>query len=197
MSRKCYAPLLAWRLNIRCHYSINFEPARYIPHLWNLHIWAQLKETIWKHLFSSLPLGQHCLSVSELGHKCRCGSIMSLDHIWSSCPSYDLCPLLDATNTHLSSIIPGVYIKHTDMDGSSLQWTSLLILHRLDVELLQPWHQDRLRDALPLREWTIGSLLWIIWKCRNHEIYGTNYVFSPADALPALLAAFQDFHISF
>ena len=127
-STKAGPAVLQWRLNILRRYGINIEPVRYIPKLWTLSIKAQLKETIWKHIFGSLPLGRHCHSISDLGQTCRCGSTMSLDHIWASCRMYDLAPLLDVTNARLSSLTPGIYIKHTDLDGSRFQWTSLLSL---------------------------------------------------------------------
>ena len=55
-----------------------------------------------------------------------------------------------------------------------------------------------LRDALHLREWTIGSLLWIIWKHRNKEIYDDeDYIFRPDSLTDALTAQFDDYHLSF
>ena len=122
---------------------------------------------------------------------------MSLDHIWSSCPAYNIRPLIDATNTQLSSITPRIYIKYTDLDGSSFQWSSLLSLQRLDWALVAKWHQNDLKENLPLREWTYGCLLWHLWKCRNKEIYDNNYIFVPDSTLPQLLYMFKDFQNSY
>ena len=117
-STKAGQPVLMWRLDILWHYNITIDPVWYIPKIWSLRVRAQLKETIWKHIFSSLPLGRHCHAISDLGRTCCCGAAMSLDHIWASCPKYDLGPLLAATNACLSSLAPGVYIQHTDLVGS-------------------------------------------------------------------------------
>ena len=143
-SPKVTLPLGTWRLHIFHKYQINIEPIRYIPGIWRLHIWATLKETIWKHLFSSLPLGRRCYSSSDLGRYCRCGTIMSVDHMWASCPAYNLRPLIDVTNTQLASITPGLYVKHTDLDGSCHQWMVLLTLTHLDRAIMPSYHQKTL-----------------------------------------------------
>ena len=123
---------------------------------------------------------------------------MSLDHIWASCPEYNLQPLLDACNTHLASLTPGLFVKHTDLEGYLYQWTSLLSLARLDKALLPTKHQQSLKESLPQREWAIGSLLWLIWKHRNKEIYDEeDYVFRPVYLLDELQALFEDFHHSY
>ena len=197
-STKAGLQIVHWKATIRRRYGLVVEPVCYIPKLWTLHILAQLKETIWKHIFGALPLGHRCHAISDLGRFCRCGAEMSLDHIWASCPEYDLSPLLDATNIHLSALTPGIYIKHTDLDGSLYQWFALLSLSRLDRALIPNKHHVALKEALPLREWAVGSLLWLIWKCRNKEIYDEeDYVFRPRHHLEELVRLFQDFHKSF
>ena len=123
---------------------------------------------------------------------------MSLDHIWASCPEYNLDPLLDATNARISTLTPGVYVKHTTLDGSLHKWTTLLSLSRLDHALVPAKYHSMLKEALPQCEWAFGSLLWIIWKYRNKEIYGDeDYIFHLASLLDELDGLFNDFHRSF
>ena len=150
LSNKVTVPLWRWRLFIKTRYQVDIEPARYIPCIWRLHIWATLKEAIWKHLLGSLPLGRHCHAISDLGRICRCGATMSLDHLWSSCPAYDIKCLRDATNSRMTSLTPKFYVKYTDLDGSSMQWMTLLTLQRLDRALMEQKHQSSLKDMLPL-----------------------------------------------
>ena len=149
-STKAGLNILHWKATIQRRYGLVVEPVRYIPRLWTLSILAQLKETIWKHIFGSLPLGHRCHAISDLGRFCRCGTELSLDHMWASCPEYDLGPLLDATNTHLSALTPGIYVKHTDLDGSLYQWFTLLSLTRLDCALAPTKHHLALKEAIPL-----------------------------------------------
>ena len=122
---------------------------------------------------------------------------MSLDHLWTSCPAYDVKCLRDATTSKLALLTPKIYVKYTDLDGSSMQWSTLLSLQRLDRALMLGKHQSTLKDMLPLREWTYRCYLWHLWKCHNKEIYDPDYLFVPASTLPQLTAMFDDFHNSY
>src|SRR5258708_14738814 len=131
-----------------------------------------------------LPLGQSWHGRSRLGRVCCCGSTMSLEHIWSSCPSYDLEPLFSTLYRFLGSLEVARVYAHSPAPGLSplftLQptlwhgemWFPLLAFRSLETGPHIPCFLHHPLSA-SCRAWesALGHLLWFIWKSQMREIF--------------------------
>src|SRR6266436_7733760 len=79
----------SWTDWILGHTGLYLDIIRHIPLVWCLDIPSGLKELLYKCMSGSLPLGRSWHGKSLLGKVCHCGSAMLLEHIWSSCLSYN------------------------------------------------------------------------------------------------------------
>src|SRR5258706_9367534 len=114
---------------------------------------------------------------------CRCGSVLSLAHIWKGCRSYDMDPFYSLLRTKLCSLVYLVTpTTNPDVWFSGDMWFHLLSLRSLELgpEIMA---RDRkvLGHSRRAREWAIGSLLWFTWRMRMKEVHSQSMNFSPHD----------------
>ena len=181
-----------WASHMSRFFSARLDPTAHIPLIWSINIPVSLRELLHKRIFSSLPIGDTWHGNLTLGQTCRCHSTLSLEHVWASCPSYDLRPLFLVLYMHFQSLYPGPAPSAQPWLWPSPVWFPLLSLKSLDN---MPGNDLPLRRALgksrPKREWALGSFLWFIWKLRMKEVHDSSYRFIPdlhAEALNAALS---------
>ncbi len=116
-------------------------------------------------------------------NRCRCGSMLTLAHIWIGCRSYDMEPFYSILRKKFKSL---VYLDspttNPDVWMSGDMWFPLLSLRSLELgpEILA---RDRkiLSHSRKAREWAMGSLLWFTWRMRMKEVHSQSMNFSPHD----------------
>ena len=173
-------------------FSACLNPAEHAPLIWKINIPVGLRELLHKRILSSLPIGDSWRSKLTLGQVCRCGATLSLEHVWASCPSYDLQSCQLVLHEHFLSLHPGASPSAQPWLWPSPIWFPLLSLRSLDnMPDIDPavWHT--LGKSWPKREWALGSFLWFIWKHCMKEVHDPSYRFIPdlhADKLSAALA---------
>ena len=198
------------------------DAAHHLPNIWKINIPTQLRELLWKEINSSLPLGHSWASKVRLGDacpcngspvnyihvwvhprceytngqraiRCRCGSSLSLSHIWKGCRSYDMSPFRDLLENKLRSL---VYLSAPTttpdkwMGGD--MWFPLIALRSLELcSDLDMKHRRVLAPSRKAREWAMGSFLWFTWRMRMKEVHSSSMVFSPR--APEFLSALSSF----
>jgi hypothetical protein len=168
------------------------DPVIHIPYLWSLHVPVPLRELLWKHSASALPLGSLWFGRLGLGQLCRCRAEMSLLHVWSSCPAYDLSPLSRLVFDFFDSLEPSVLsTSPSSWDGNL--WYPLFALRTLDsLPGLPASSRSLLGRSRRSREWVLGSFLWLVWRLRMKEVHDPDFRFIPSahsDSLAALLSS--------
>ena len=170
----------SWLSYMLLSFSAHLDLVAFIPHIWKANIPVSLCELLYKHTVSSLPLGCTWHSKLALGQTCCCGVDLSLDHIWTSCPSYDLCSLLFVLYSHYSSLHCGASLLAKPWLWPSPLWYPLLALCPLDNA---PTNDITLCCTLgkswARREWALGSFLWFMWKQHMKEVHDSSYHFVP------------------
>ena len=187
----------SWTSWMMRFFHISLDPVSHIPNIWQIHIPVGLRELLYKHVSSSLPIGRTWHGKLTLGQFCRCGSELSLDHLWSSCPSYDLRPLQLTLYSHFISLHNGPGLSAKPWSWSPLfSWYPLIAFRSLDTV---PANTVKLRRTLGKsrspREWALGSFMWYIWKQRMKEVHDPSYHFIPdlhTDALSSTLTFSDD-----
>ena len=181
-----------WSSYMASAFSACFDPVEHVPLLWKANIPVGLRELLHKRIFSSLPIGDTWYGKLILGQVCRCGSTLSLEHIWASCPSYDLCSCFFTLCTHFQSLHPEGTPSSQPWLWPPPLWFPLLSLRSLDN---MPGNSLVLQRALgksrSMREWALGSYLWFIWKHCMKEVHDLSYHFIPdlhTEALNATLS---------
>ena len=182
-----------WTTHMSRFFSAHLDPAEHVPLLWSINVPVGLQELLHKRIFSSLPIGDTWHGNLTLGQTCRCCSTLSLEHVWASCPSYDLCPLFSVLYEHFQSLHPGPAPSAQPWLWPSPIWFPLLSFRSLDN---MPMNDPPLRHALgksrSKREWALGSFLWFIWKHRMKEVHDSSYHFIPDLHTAALNTALSE-----
>ena len=182
-----------WASHMSRFFSARLDPAEHVPLIWSINIPVGLRELLHKRVFSSLPIGDTWHGGLTLGQTCRCRSTLSLEHVWASCPSYDLHPLFSVLYDHFQSLHPGSALSAQPWLWPSPVWFPLLSFRSLDN---MPMNNPPLRRALgksrSKREWALGSFLWFIWKHRMKEVHDSSYHFIPDLHTSALNAALSE-----
>ena len=194
----------------------------HIPNLWKINIPHQLRELLWKYIHDSLPLGQSWATRHKLGSrcpcnnsiinyphvwikprcdyttglraiKCRCGSTLTLPHIWNGCSAYDMAPFRSLLHSKITSLVY-LYAPTTDPDRwlSGDMWSPLIALRSLELGPSTPELDRRvLGPSRKAREWAMGAFLWYTWRMRMKEAHSSSMHFSPR------IKEFQDALTSF
>jgi ribonuclease HI len=182
--------LLHWYTCLRDRLGIRIEKSRYFSRLWTINVPPSLRDILWRHAHNAIPLGAPFRG-PDLGKTCRCGAVLSLPHMWQSCPAYDLLPLQDATNAHIISLRPGAYSDHDCVENRIGFWYPLVALQEIETELYSGRHRKVFSKSRAAHEWTFGCYLWHVWKCRWAEIYDPSFIFSPSST-STLINSFND-----
>ncbi len=134
-------------------------------------------------------------STSLRANCCRCGSVLSLAHIWKGCQSYDMEPFFSILRKKLKSLVYLVSpTTNPDVWMSGDMWFPLLSLHSLELgPEVSDWDRKILGHSRKAREWAMGSLLWFTWRMRMKEVHSSSMVFSPHDKdIQSALISFMD-----
>jgi len=188
-----FAPFFSsWSSWMALHFLADLDPVAHVPLLWRVNVPVGLRELLYKHVSSCLPIGDSWHGGLALGQTCRCGATMSLDHVWHSCPSYDLSPLMLTLSSRFEALHPDPEPSTSPLSWPRPFWYPLLALWSLDCD---PINAVVLRRCLGRsrvrREWALGSFLWFVWKQRTKEIHDDTYRFIPALHTDALEASFS------
>ena len=176
-----FAPFSSFWLSYMLRaFSACLDPAEHVPLIWKVNIPVGLRELLHKRIVSSLPIGDTWHGKLTLGQVCRCGATLSLEHIWASCPSYDLRPCQFILHEHFHSLHPGASPSAQPWLWPSPTWFPLLSLRSLDnLPGTDPAQRRALGRSRSKREWALGSFLWFIWKHCMKEVHDLSYRFIP------------------
>ena len=170
----------SWSSYMLRAFSACLDPAEHVPLIWKINIPVGLRELLHKRIVSSLPIGDSWHGKLTLRQTCQCGTTLSLEHIWASCPSYDLRSCQFILHEHFRSLHPGASPSAQPWLWPSPTWFPLLSLKSLDnMPSTDPTHQRILGKSHSKREWALGSFLWFIWKHRMKEVHDSSYRFIP------------------
>ena len=182
-----------WSSHMLRFFSARLDPAEHVPLIWSINIPVGLRELLYKRVLSALPIGDTWHGDLTLGQTCRCCSTLSLEHIWASCPSYDLRPLLSILYDHFQSLHPGPALSAQPWLWPSPVWFPLISLRSLDnMPANHPPLRRTLGKSRSKREWAFGSFLWFVWKHRMKEVHDPSYRFIPELHTAALNAALSE-----
>ena len=160
--------------------------------VWQLNIPEGLKEVLWKEMNSALVIGHRYHGVSDMGRFCRCRAELSLGHIFTSCTDYGQQGLMSQLITDLQKVGPALTYKMLRPDEWGVSgWYPLLALSALEVDAVCPSKalkkpNKAMKDTRPMREWLIGSYLWMLWKWRMKEIHAADFVYRPGNCEESL-----------
>ena len=170
----------SWSAYMLRAFSACLDPTEHIPLIWKINIPIGLWELLHKQIASSLPIGDTWHGKLTLGQVCCCSTTLSLEHIWASCPSYDLRSCLFILHEHFHSLHPGASPSAQPWLWPSPTWFPLLSLQSLDnLPHVDPAHRRTLGKTRSKREWALGSFLWFIWKHHMKEVHDSSYRFTP------------------
>src|SRR5258706_8266560 len=132
------------------------------------HVW------VWPRCETSTGLHANC---------CRCGTTLTLAHVWKGCPSYDMEPFYSLLKKKFRSL---VYLDSptTNPDGwmSGDMWFPLLSLRSLELgPEVSEVNWKIVGHSRKAREWAIGSILWFILHILMKEVHSQSMSFSPHD----------------
>jgi len=187
-----------WTVTMYNHFGIILDPGHYIANVWKINVPQKLRETLWKEMNDTLVLGHRYHGKSDLGRWCKCGTILSLDHILVGCTRYKLGDLQAVLLECLRKVSPKLPTRSLNPDewGRS-PWYPLLALRRVEQDSFRPSRAlQRPNEAFslsrPVREWLIGTYFWHLWKWRMKEIHDASFTFIPDRFVDALAAALGD-----
>jgi len=181
---KCTPFLEAWSACLLEMTGIALDAGLHAPRVWKLNIPTRLRELLWKDMTRSLPIGATWFGPLERGRTCSCGAELTLLHIWTSCATHDLTPLLQTLRDRLPALPPAA-------PAWTHPWYPLLALRELEnVRRVGKKAVKELRKSRPEREWAIGLYLWLLWTNRMKEVHGEGY--APPWRLRAALEAVLD-----
>jgi len=181
----------SWLSWMSLHFLADLDPVAHLPLIWRVNVPVGLRELLYRHVSSCLPISDSWHGKLALSQTCRCGATMSLDHVWHSCPSYNLSSLMLTLSSCFKALHPVPEPTTSPLSWSRPFWYPLLAFRSLDSN---PINSVELRRCLgkshAQREWALGSFLWFVWKQRTKEIHDDTYRFLPALHTNALLASF-------
>ena len=122
----------SWSSYMTRSFSACFDPTEHVPLLWKVNIPIGLQELLHKCIFLSLPIGDTWHGKLTLGQTCRCSTTLSLEHVWASCPSYNLRSCFFILHTHFHSLHPGQSVSAQPWLWPSPVWFPLLSLRSLN-----------------------------------------------------------------
>ena len=103
---KCAPFLEAWAACLLDMTGTALDTGLHAPRMWKLNIPTRLRELLWKDMTRSLPIGATWFGPMERGRMCSCGAELTLTHVWTSCDTHDLAPLLQTLRDRLPALPP-------------------------------------------------------------------------------------------
>jgi len=103
---KCAPFLKAWAACLLDMTGTALDTGLHAPRVWKLNIPTRLRELLWKDMTRSLPIGATWFGPMERGRMCSCGAELTLTHVWTSCDTHDLAPLLQTLRDRLPALPP-------------------------------------------------------------------------------------------
>jgi ribonuclease HI len=170
--------LLDWYIQLHDRLGVRIEKSRFFTRLWSINIPPTLRDIIWRLVHDFIPLGAPFRG-PDLGKTCRCGTELSLPHMWLSCPAYNLQPLHNVTNAYIMSTRPRAFTSHDCVEDCADFWYPLLAFQDIETELYSGHLRKILRRSRAAQEWAFGCFLWHVWRCRWAEIYRPDFIFDP------------------
>ena len=172
---------LEWLTYFHDVFDTHIDLLRHFQSLWTVNIPPGLRELLWKYAAGSLPLGHRWHGTSDLSRTCRCGSAMSLPHVWAGCPAHDLTPLYDLLDSKMRLLESGSFKSLWPCEWPAPFWLPLIALRPLESLSSIPVRvRRRLGQSRRAREWALGSWFWYIWKQHMKEVMEPAYRFLPA-----------------
>jgi len=166
---KCAPFIEAWSACLLEMTGIALDAGLHAPCVWKLNIPTRLRELLWKDMTRSLPIGATWFGPLERGRTCSCGAELTLLHVWTSCATHDLTPLLQTLRDRLPALPPAA-------PAWTHPWYPLLALRELEnARWVSKKAAKELRKSRPERMWAIGSYLWLLWTNRMKEVHGEGY----------------------
>ena len=153
------------------HFHTYLDVSKHFSNVWSINIPVGMRSLLWKVASGSLPIGHHFHGTSDLGRTCRCGTTMSLGHVWGSCPSYNLKPLMDLLCQKIDLLCTTYGHTLSPYEWRSPYWYPLLALKPLETlpNISRKWRQS-FGDSRCAHEWAVGSFFWYIWRMHTREI---------------------------
>ena len=171
---------LEWLVYFHDVFDTHVDLLRHFQSLWTINIPPGLRELLWKYAAGSLPLGHRWHGTSDLGRTCRCGSPMSLSHVWAGCPAHDLTPLFDLLDSKMRLLEYGTLTSLWPSDWPAPFWFPLIALKPLESLPSIPVRvRRRLGKSRRAREWALGSFFWYVWKQHMKEVMEPAFRFLP------------------
>lgn len=163
---------VSWMLWVYEHFHTYLDISKHFSNLWTINIPTSLCRLLWKAASGSLPIRCHFYSTSNLGCTCCCGSPQSLGHMWGSCPSYNLSPLLDLLCQKLDLLCTTYSRTLSPYEWKYPYWYLILAFKPLETlpDISKKCRQS-FGDSRRARKWAIGSFFWYIWKVHMKEIF--------------------------
>jgi len=122
---KCVPFIEAWSACLLEMTGIALDAGLHTPRVWKLNIPTRLRELLWKDITKSLPIGATWFGPLERGRTCSCGDELTLLHVWTSCATHDLTPLLQTLRDRLLALPPAA-------PAWTHPWYPLLALRELE-----------------------------------------------------------------
>ena len=171
---------LEWLTYFHDVFDTHIDLMRHFQSLWSVNIPPGLRELLWKYAAGSLPLGHRWHGTSDLGRTCRCGSVMSLSHVWAGCPAHDLTPLFDLLDSKMQLLEYGTQKSLWPCEWPAPFWFPIIALKPLESLSSIPVRvRRRLGKSRRAREWALGSFFWYIWKQHMKEVMEPAFRFIP------------------
>lgn len=163
---------VSWTLWIYKHFHTYLNISKHFGNVWTVNIPTSLRSLLWKVTSGSLPIGQCFYSTSDLGRICCCRSPLSLGHMWGSCPSYNLCPLLDLLCQKIDSLCTTYGHTLSPYKWKSPYWYPVLAFKPLEtLPDVSKKHRQVFSDSCRACKWAVGSYFWYIWRMHMKEIF--------------------------
>ena len=161
---------VSWTLWIHEHFHTYLDISRHFKNIWTINIPVGMRGFLWKVASRSLPIGSRSHGAPGFSN-CHCGAELTVGHMWGSCPSYNLRPLLDLLCQKIDLLCTTYGRTLNPYEWKSPYWYHLIALKPLEtLPDISRKRRQSFGDSRSAREWAIGSFFWYIWRMRAKEV---------------------------